>query len=78
MPKILRAGNSDNPHKELFESKCTKCHDLKRVDRSHKANKDLTGIINKMSKKKGSDISQEDLDAIDEYILSLDFDIGSG
>lgn len=68
----------ENPHKMLFENKCSKCHNPDRIKKFHKDKKEMSETIKRMSGKKGSNISQEELDAIDEYILSLDYDTGSG
>ena len=75
-PTDLKA--SEDPHKMLFDNKCGKCHSSERIKKFHKNKKEMSEIIKRMSGKKGANISQEELDAIDEYILSLDFDTGSG
>ncbi len=71
-------GAAEDPHKLLFENKCSKCHNPDRIKKFHKDKKGMSETIKRMSNKKGSDITQEELDAIDEYILSLDPDTGSG
>ncbi|MCD6430570.1 MAG: hypothetical protein J7L57_05045 [Deltaproteobacteria bacterium] len=69
---------TENPHKMLFENKCSKCHNPDRIKKFHKDKKKMSDTVKRMSGKRGSNITQEELDAIDEYILSLDFDTGSG
>ncbi|MBN2332213.1 MAG: photosystem P840 reaction-center cytochrome c-551 [Deltaproteobacteria bacterium] len=68
---------ADNQHQQLFESKCSKCHALDRVKNAHQTKAQLSETIKRMAKKQGADISAEDLEALDEYILTLDLDTGS-
>ncbi len=75
-PTNLRA--TEDPHKMLFDNKCSKCHSPDRIKKFPKNKKEMSETIKRMSGKKGANISQEELDAIDEYILSLDLDTGSG
>jgi len=68
---------ADNPHQQLFEKKCIKCHSLERVKNAHQTKTQMSETIKRMAKKPGADISAEDLEALDEYILTLDPDTGS-
>lgn len=72
------AGAVDNLHKQLFTDKCGKCHSSERIKQFHGNRKQLLELIKRMSEKPGATIDQEELEKLDEYILSLDLDTGSG
>ena len=68
----------DPMHKQLFSDKCGKCHSAERIRQFHGNRKQLLELIQRMSQKPGAEIKPEDLEKIDEYILSLDLATGSG
>lgn len=72
------AGAVDELHKQLFTNKCGKCHSPERIKQFHGNRKELLELIKRMSGKPGAAIDQEELEKLDEYILSLDLDTGSG
>ena len=51
------------PSRFLFEEKCTKCHTLDRIIQAHK-NGTLTKDTIKTMKKKGADITEEEIESI--------------
>lgn len=62
------AGFLGNPNRTLFETKCTKCHSLERIEKAHLSGKTAQEIIERMSKKEGAQISEEEKDSIYEYL----------
>lgn len=63
----------EEPHKNLFQEKCGKCHSLDKVVKAHQT-KDETGmkaIIERMTDKKKSGISKEEIEKIHESMLML-------
>ena len=54
--------------KELFETKCQRCHSLERIEKAH-LNKDTAKqVVERMRKKAGSDISVADAETIYNYL----------
>jgi cytochrome c5 len=66
MPKV-------EPHKEIFQEKCATCHLLDRVVIAHqtKDEAEMNKIVQKMSEKKGSGISKEEIQKIQDSMKML-------
>ena len=66
MPKV-------EPHKEIFQEKCATCHFLDKVVIAHqtKDEAEMNKIIQKMSEKKGSGISKEEIQKIQDSMKML-------
>ncbi|MDH4222031.1 MAG: cytochrome c [candidate division Zixibacteria bacterium] len=64
---------SVEPHKEIFQEKCATCHSLDKVVIAHQTKDDaeMNKIINRMSKKKGSNISPEEIQKIQNSMKML-------
>jgi hypothetical protein len=62
------AGFLNSPSRHLFESRCTKCHEIDTVLSAHGKGKMTLKTIEKMRKKKGADISAEDERKIQEFV----------
>ena len=59
----------DKPsQKELFETKCQKCHSLERIEEAHLTRDTAKEIVERMRKKPGADISPADAEAIYQYL----------
>jgi nitrate/TMAO reductase-like tetraheme cytochrome c subunit len=56
----------EEPHKNLFQEKCGKCHSLDLVVKAHQTKDDaeMQAIIEKMAEKKKSGISKEEIEKI--------------
>ena len=63
----------EEPHKELFQEKCATCHSLDRVVMAHQTEDEteMNKIIQKMSEKKGSGISKEEIQKIQNSMKIL-------
>lgn len=63
----------EEPHKELYQEKCVTCHSLDKVVMAHqtKDETDMNKIIQKMSEKKGSGISNEEIQKIQDSMKML-------
>ncbi|HUT84021.1 MAG TPA: hypothetical protein VMX95_05190 [Thermodesulfobacteriota bacterium] len=57
-----------DPNREVFETKCSKCHSLERVDQKHLTGETAKKILNTMCIKKGCDISDEERKQIEKYM----------
>ena len=67
----LSFAQEDNQGKELFESKCNKCHGL---DRALGKKKDLQGwrsTTRRMSEKRNSGITRDEAETIARYLTSI-------
>jgi hypothetical protein len=54
--------------KQLFETKCQRCHSLERIEKAH-LNKDTAKqVVERMRKKAGSGISVADAETINTYL----------
>ncbi len=67
------AGFLSSPSRHLFESRCTKCHEMDTVLSAHGKGRMTVGTIQKMRKKKGADISAEDERKIKEFVIQYYF-----
>lgn len=63
----------EDPHKGLFQERCGKCHSLDKVVKAHqtKDSAEMKKIIEKMATKKGSGISKEEIDKINQSMFML-------
>jgi cytochrome c2 len=61
------------PHRAMFQEKCQKCHRLDMVIKAHQTKDEaqMKMTIERMSKKKGSEISKKDIDKIHESMFML-------
>ena len=57
-----------DPNREVFETKCSKCHTLERVDQKHLTGETAQKVLNTMCSKKGCDISPEERKKIEEFL----------
>ena len=57
-----------DPNREIFETKCSKCHTLDRVDKVHLTGETSKKVLNTMCAKKGCDISPGEKAKIDAYL----------
>jgi len=61
--QLLDSINKERRHRrhvaltDIFNKKCTRCHDAARAQKTHES---VTGLVSTMQKKKGADISDED------------------
>jgi arsenate reductase-like glutaredoxin family protein len=62
------AGLLGDPNREVFETKCSKCHSLERVDQKHLTGETAQKILNTMCIKKGCDISEGERKTIEKYL----------
>ena len=56
------------PQKELFETKCQKCHSLDRIKDAHLTTDKAKTVVERMRKKAGADISPTDAESIYRYL----------
>jgi len=61
------AGEGVEP-RALFEARCSKCHSLDRTNRSESP-KGWQALVNRMSGKPGSGISEQDAEIILQYLV---------
>lgn len=63
----------EEPHKGLFQEKCGKCHSLDKVVKAHQTKDpaEMKKIVEKMAVKKGSGISKEEIDKINQSMFML-------
>jgi cytochrome c5 len=61
-----------SPNRTLFEKKCTSCHGIGYIERAHKANRMTRDTIIRM-KKKGADISEDEINSIYDFINNYQF-----
>jgi len=61
-----------NPTRILFEKKCTTCHGIEYTVRAHKNNRLTKDTIRRM-KKKGADITEQDINSIYDYLHNYQF-----
>ena len=59
-----------DPHRELFETKCQKCHSLERVKEAHLTSETAKETVERMKNKPGADISQAEAEKLYEYLGS--------
>jgi hypothetical protein len=57
--------------RELFETKCQQCHSLDRIKQAHLDKERAREIIERMSKKEGANISEDEADVI--YAVLSDY-----
>jgi cytochrome c2 len=57
-----------DPNREVFETKCSKCHTLERVDQKHLTGDTAEKILNTMCTKKGCDISDAERKHIEKFL----------
>lgn len=67
-PVDTEAVPSDVEGQGLFETKCTQCHTLDRVGKHDPAEEPWPEVVEEMQGKKADWISDEDADAIVEYL----------
>jgi len=60
---------------DLFDSKCTKCHDATRAQSLHNAGRVSHDVISRMQQKKNSDISKDEAVSIEDFLESPSFGI---
>jgi cytochrome c2 len=58
-----------NVHQVLFESKCTACHGLEKIQAGHVDKEKARGVVERMAKKPKAEINPEDFDSIEDYLL---------
>jgi cytochrome c2 len=63
----------EDPHKGLFQEKCSKCHSVDIVVKAHQTTDEagMTKIIERMAKKEKSGISQDEIDKIHQSMMML-------
>jgi cytochrome c5 len=63
----------EEPHKNLFQEKCGKCHSLAVVVKAHqtKDQAEMNAIIERMAKKEKSGISEEEIEKINRSMFML-------
>ncbi len=63
----------EEPHRAMSQEKCQKCHGLEVVIKAHqtKDEAEIKATIERMSKKKGSEISKRDIDKIRKSMFML-------
>jgi cytoskeletal protein RodZ len=63
----------EDPHKGLFQDKCSKCHSLDVVVKAHQITDEagMTKIIERMAKKEKSGISQDEINKIHQSMMML-------
>lgn len=63
----------EEPHQELYQEKCATCHSLDKVVLAHQTRDEteMNKIIQRMSEKKGSGISKEEIQKIQESMKIL-------
>jgi hypothetical protein len=57
--------------KELFEKKCTQCHDTKRIQDAHLDKERGKKIVEKMRKKSAANITEEEGTTIYDYMQDV-------
>jgi len=57
-----------DPNREVFETKCSKCHSLERVDQKHLTGETAEKVLNTMCTKKGCDISDAERKQIEKFL----------
>jgi len=57
-----------DPHRDLFETKCQKCHSLERVKEAHLTRETAKETVNRMKNKPGADISEADAEKLYEFL----------
>ena len=55
-------------NKQLFEAKCQQCHSLERVKDAHLSRDKAKGVVERMRKKPGANISEGEAASINEYL----------
>ena len=63
----------EEPHKALFQEKCSSCHALDVVVKAHQTRDEaeMAEIINKMAKQEKSEISKEEAEKLHESMMML-------
>jgi hypothetical protein len=63
----------EEPHRGLFQEKCQKCHGLDVVIKAHQAKDEaeMKATVERMSKKKDSEISKGDIEKIHKSMFML-------
>jgi mono/diheme cytochrome c family protein len=56
-------------HQALFESKCTGCHGLEKIQAGHKDKEKAREVVERMARKPKAEINPEDFDSIEDYLL---------
>ncbi len=62
------AAPSPDPHQQLFETKCQKCHSLERVKEAHLTRDQVKPTLDRMKSKPGADISPTEADSLYEFL----------
>lgn len=60
--------SKNNPHKNLFETKCQQCHSLQKIKDAHLTKENAKGTIERMAKKQGANISKDEAGNIYDYL----------
>jgi len=72
LPDVYAQEKEESPdkasQKELFETKCQKCHSLERIKEGHLTRDTAKQVVERMRKKAGADISQADAETIYRYL----------
>ncbi len=55
---------TEGPEKQLFQTKCQKCHSLDRIQKAHLTEQTARDTVEKMRKKEGANISKNDAETI--------------
>jgi len=55
-------------HMDLFQNKCSKCHETDRAKKLHKSKDNFLEIVKKMQRKEGSGITGQDAKEISEFL----------
>ena len=58
----------EEPEKQLFQTKCQKCHSLDRIQKAHLTEQTAKETVEKMSKKEGANISKSDAESIYKHL----------
>lgn len=57
-----------DPDRKVFEEKCSKCHALDRVSSYHETDGKAKEVTEKMSKKTGANISDDEKKKVEQYL----------
>jgi len=56
------------PDRKVFEDKCSKCHPLDRISSYHETDGKAKEVTEKMSKKDGANISEDEKKKVEKYL----------
>jgi mono/diheme cytochrome c family protein len=59
----------EDPHKVLFETKCSQCHAADKINEAHRSKEDLKKILGRMTSKPGCNINAKEAQEIELYLL---------